>query len=98
MNSLYRSLRNENGGMRGLTGSGEPGLHTLLGGTGEELDSGSLTITGGPGQSSGVAKLARAHRDTRLAAVASGTSGGARLPGGGAGSGGRYRDPPRHER
>lgn len=98
MNELYRSLRNENGGLRGLAGSGEPGLHTLLGGTGEELDAGSLTITGGAGQSSGTAKLALAHRDVRLASVASGGSGGARLPGGGSSEGGRYRGPPKHER
>lgn len=76
MNSLYVSLRNENGALRGRIGSGEPGMWTLLGGTGEELDSGSLTLTGGAGQVGSTAKLARAHKDMRLAAVAAGYAGG----------------------
>lgn len=74
MNSLMRSLRTENGGLRGLSGSGEPGLATLLGGTSPELGANAYTITGGPGQTSSATRLARANRDTRLAAVASGTS------------------------
>lgn len=73
MNSLMISLRNENGGLRGLTGSGEPGLATLLGGTSPELDASGYTITGGPGQTSAATRLARAHRDRRLAAVGAGT-------------------------
>jgi len=72
VNSLMVSLRNENGGLRGLTGSGEPGLATLLGGTSPELGAGDYTTTGGPGQTSSAARLARAARDVRLAAVASG--------------------------
>ena len=87
MNAMFTSLRNENGGLRGLTGSGEPGLHTLLGGTGEELDAAGLTIAGGPGQSSGTAKLARAHRDLRLAQIASGGSIGPGATGGTNGGG-----------
>lgn len=93
MNSLFRSLRTDNGGLRGLTGSGEPGMHTLLAGTGQEQDASSLKIAGGAGQSSGYTKLAQAHHDVRVrggnsSAIASGPSagGGAR---GGEGGGGR---------
>lgn len=79
--SIATDLKRENGQMRGLTGSGRPGLHTLLGGTGEELDAGGLTLTGGSAQVSGTSKLAQAYRDTRLAAVAAGrTEPGGRGP------------------
>lgn len=96
---MYQSLRTENGSLRGRTGSGEPGLWVLLGGTGDELDSGGLTLTGGSGAVGATAKLARAKNDVRLAAVAGGASvpssgspysseGGSTRPG----SGGRPRD------
>lgn len=96
MNGLYRSLRNENGGLRGLSGSGEPGLATLLGGTSPELDASGYTLTGGPGQTSSATRLARAHRDRRLAGVASGTgitSGGTGVGSPYAGSGRDIYDP-----
>lgn len=92
MNGLMRSLRAENTGLRGLTGQGEPGLFTLLGGTGVEQDARSLRFAGGAGQVSATARLAIAHRDARLAAaVAAGTGTGT---GGGAGGGGGDRDRP----
>lgn len=74
MNSMYQSLRTENGSLRGLSGSGEPGLWTLLGGTSAELEAGQLKFSGGAGQVGSTAKLARAHKDVRLAAVAAGTA------------------------
>lgn len=80
------SLRNENGGLRGLTGGGEPGLYTLLGGTSPELDASGYTTTGGPGQTSATTRLARAQRDTRLAGVATGAGTGTTGP----------RSPPGH--
>lgn len=89
-----QSLRNENGGLRGLTGSGEPGLFTLLGGTAAET--GNTKFTGGAGQVSATSRLAQAYRDVRLAAVASGqavqapgANGGASGTGGISGPGGR---------
>lgn len=78
---MMMSLSNENGGLRGLTGSGEPGLFTLLGGTSPELDASGYTTTGGPGQVSAITRLALAQRDVRLRAVATGTP----VPGSGAG-------------
>lgn len=84
MNAMMMSLRTENGQLRGLTGQGEPGLFSLLGGTAREKDSSQLTTMGGPGQTSATAKLAEAYRDKRLAAVASGNP----VPGGGGGDGG----------
>lgn len=94
MNSLMMSIRNENGGLRGLTGSGEPGLFTLLGGTGVEEGANAYRMTGGAGQVSSVARVASAHRDVRLAAVASGTSGAGQVSGSGVPAGG-YRPPDR---
>lgn len=92
MNSMMVSLRNENGGLRGLTGSGEPGLATLLGGTSPEQDASAYTTTGGPGQISATTRLAIAYKDVRLAGVASGagvpTGAG---PGGGDGRSGSGR-------
>lgn len=84
---MMRALAGENAQQRGLTGQGRPGLHTLLGGTGEEGDSSTYRISGGAGQTSSTARLARAYKDTRLAAQAAGTA----PPAGG--SGGNYYDP-----
>lgn len=75
MNAVAKGIRTENGELRGLLGSGEPGLFTLLGGSSEELEGDRLRMTGGPGQVSGTSRVARAHKDVRLAAVASGTLG-----------------------
>lgn len=72
MRSVIRGLANDNGTLRGLTGQGEPGLATLLGGTAPELDSDSYTLGGGSGQVSSVSRLARAQRDIRVAYVAAG--------------------------
>lgn len=91
MNSLMISLRTENGGLRGLSGSGEPGLSTLLGGTSPEMDASSYTTTGGPGQVSSTARLAVAYKDTRLAGVASGAGVPTGAPS--AGGGGRGEGP-----
>lgn len=91
MNALMREMRLQNGDLRGLTGSGQPGLHTLLGGTAPEQDASGLRFGGGPGQVSATARLAEAHRDLRLAAVAGGSS----VPsGGGGGMGGDRPDRP----
>lgn len=80
---MMRSLRNENGSsLRGLCGQGEPGLYTLLGGTGIEEDASGYTFTGGAGQVSSVARLAKVHKDVRLAAIAAGNN-----PDGSTGSG-----------
>ncbi len=88
---MMRSLRNENGSsLRGLSGQGEPGLYTLLGGTGIEEDASGYTFSGGAGQVSSVAKLAKAHKDVRLAGVAAGT-----IPAGGSGGSGGPGGPPR---
>ena len=73
MRAVIHSLRGENGSLRGLTGQGEPGLWTLLGGTGGELDADGYSIGGGPGQVSAVSRVARAQNDVRVAGVASGT-------------------------
>ncbi len=88
---IIARAKQENGSLRGLTGSGEPGLYTLLGGTGEQGGANDYTMTGGAGQTSATAKLAKAYKDTRLAQVASGqapSSGG-----GGGGSGGSTTQP-----
>ena len=63
MNNLFRSLRTENGDLRGRTGSGEPGLHLLLGGTGAEQ-------AGSAGASGGYSKLATPLRDVRVGGAA----------------------------
>lgn len=61
---MTRDLASKNIGVRGLTGQGEPGLHTLLGG-GEGQDE------AGGGSSSGAAYARRAasHMDKRLTGV-----------------------------
>lgn len=71
---MMLDLAGDNGRLRGVTGSGRPGLHTLLGGTGSQEGADRITLSGGSGPMSSAAKLARAHQDLRLAAVASGTS------------------------
>lgn len=83
MNQIQQNLAEENGQLRGLTGSGRPGLYSVLGGTVTEEGADTLTLTGGAGQTSGTSKIARAHNDVRLAAVAA----GAAVPGPGAGGG-----------
>lgn len=67
MNALQRGTRGENGSLRGLTGAGQPGLHVLLGGTGEQPGAEAYTITGGSGQVAAVARAAQGHRDVRVA-------------------------------
>lgn len=74
---MFRSLRNDSGQLRGLSGSGEPGLHTLLGGTGAELDASGVSMGSGGGAATGYAKLARAHVDVRLRGGVGATVGGA---------------------
>lgn len=78
MRSVIRGLAQDNGSLRGLTGQGEPGLWTLLGGTGEELDAEGYRLGGGPGQVSGTSRIARVRGDVLVAGVSSGY-----LPGGG---------------
>lgn len=88
--SMANALRKENGELRGLTGSGEPGLSVVLGGTAKEEGADSLRMTGGAGQVSSVSRIASAHRDMRLAAVAAGqppSGGGSGTGGSGGGSG-----------
>lgn len=87
------TLRNENGALRGLSGSGEPGLHTLLGGTGEEKDASGLKTFGGAGQVSAVARMAEAYKDTRLAAVAAGNAAPGTTAGGGRSGEAGWSDP-----
>ncbi len=70
MRSIIRGLANDNSSLRALTGQGEPGLYTLLGGTGDELSADDLYTTGGAGQVSAVSRLARVQDEPRLAAVA----------------------------
>ncbi len=74
MRAIIRGLANDNGSLRGLTGQGEPGLWTLLGGAGAEEDSDSLSLSGGAGQVSATSRVARSNGEVRLAAVASGTT------------------------
>jgi hypothetical protein len=78
---MTRDLASKNIGARGLTGQGEPGLHTLLGG-GEGQDEASN------GSSTGAAysRLAAAHKDRRLAGyLAAVAAVGARIGSGGSG-------------
>lgn len=89
MTELMDALREENGKLRGLTGSGQPGLYSVLGGTVEEQNSSDLKLMGGAGQVSATSRIAMAHRDVRLAAVARGTSVPAPGTGGGGGGSGR---------
>lgn len=80
---MQAALRGENAELRGLTGSGEPGLATLLGGTAPEKSGNDLSQMGGPGQVSATSRLAQVHKDQRIRAVASGTS----IPSGSFGTG-----------
>lgn len=73
--SMMRELSMANGEMRSMVGQGTPGLNVLLGG-GVLEDSSSV----GAGAVSSAAYIARAYRDTRVAAVASGGGGGGRPP------------------
>lgn len=50
MRAILRGIMGENGSLRGLTGQGEPGLWTLLGGTNAELDAGGRRLAGGKAQ------------------------------------------------
>lgn len=86
---MQATLRGENAELRGLTGSGEPGLSALLGGTVEEQSANELRITGGAGQVSAVSRVAQAHKDRRIAAVAAG-----RPPVSSGGTGGGNAKPP----
>lgn len=72
--NLREMMLEENTGMRFRTGSGKPGLNVVLGGTvqGEGVTD---TFAAGGGAFSATAKLARGHKDVRLAQVASGQSG-----------------------
>jgi hypothetical protein len=51
MRAILRGVAGENvAALRGLTGQGEPGLWTLLGGSSSEPDSGSRRLSGGASQ------------------------------------------------
>jgi len=89
--AIIRGLANDNGTLRGLTGQGEPGLWTLLGGVAEEEDSSGLPLGGGAGQVSSVSRLARANKEVLLAGVASGRIPGSSTPTPPAGGPGRPR-------
>lgn len=73
MRAIVHSLAAENGSLRGLTGQGEPGLWTLLGGTGAELDATGYRSGGGAGQVSSTSRVSRVRGDTLVAGVSSGT-------------------------
>lgn len=92
---IIAMVKQENGSLRGLTGSGEPGLYTLLGGTGDQDPASAYTTMGGSGQVSATAKLAKAQKDVRLAQVASGSpvSGGGSSGGGGSTTGPGTKNP-----
>jgi hypothetical protein len=64
---MIRALVADNTAKRGLTGQGQPGLHTLLGGTDVQEDASAFRITGGAWNAFGSRE--RAYRDTRLAGV-----------------------------
>lgn len=92
MIAVMRGLMNDGSSLRGLTGQGEPGLATLLGGTSPELSADNLRLSGGPGQVGATGRIARARNEQRVAAAAAGgdyITPDARLPGGG----GRVRPP-----
>lgn len=76
MRAISHGLRAENGSLRGLTGQGEPGLWTLLGGTGAEQDADTLRLAGGAGQVSATSRIARVNGERLVAGVASGDAGG----------------------
>ena len=71
--AMIRALNGEST-LRGLTGQGEPGLHTLLGGTGTEGSALDFRMTGGGAQTSTASRLAEAYRDKRLGGGIGGTS------------------------
>jgi hypothetical protein len=51
MRAILRGIAGENAGaLRGLTGQGEPGYWTLLGGSYAEPDAGGRRLAGGAGQ------------------------------------------------
>jgi hypothetical protein len=50
MRAILRGVAGDNRSLRGLTGQGEPGLWTLLGGTNAELDAGGRRLNGGKAQ------------------------------------------------
>lgn len=88
--NLRAMMLEENTGMRFRTGSGKPGLNVVLGGSVQDEGVTDTFSTGG-GAFTTTAKLARGHKDTRLAQVASGQSGapsGGSSPGGGGVGGG----------
>lgn len=95
MRAIVHGLRAENGSLRGLTGQGEPGLWTLLGGTGAEQDAEDLRLAGGAGQVSATSRVARVNGERLVAGVASGDVGssGGRTPTIPPGFGGRPRPP-----
>jgi hypothetical protein len=91
--NLRDLMLDENTGMRFRTGSGKPGLNVVLGGT-VQNEGVTDTFTTGGGAFTSTAKLARGHKDVRLAQVASGQSSGGGGPdpvgvGGGGDTGGR---------
>jgi hypothetical protein len=85
--NLRELMLNENTGMRFRTGSGKPGLNVLLGGSVKDEGVTDTFSTGG-GAFTSTAKLARGHKDVRLAQVASGQSGGGSTTPVGIGGGG----------
>lgn len=85
MNTLFRSLRTENGDLRGRTGLGEPGLYTLLGGTEREQEA-----AGGGGAGGGRTRMFSAHRDVRVLGTTAGVV--RTTSGGGEGEHGRPRE------
>ena len=84
MTEITQAMMLENGNMRALLGSGEPGLNAVLGGTVKEEGADSLRMTGGAGQVSATSRIARSYNDVRLAAVAAGNP----VPPAGGGGGG----------
>lgn len=68
MRAILRGIAGDNASLRGLTGQGEPGLWTLLGGTSREPDSGGRRLLGGSGQ------VSMAAKDKHVGGVASGVT------------------------
>lgn len=85
MNPLIYGLTRSNGELKALSGQGDPGLWTLLGGSAPEETEGALRFSGGQGQVSSVSRVARARGDTRIAGVASGVNPDTQTPPGGSG-------------
>ena len=69
MNLIGQGLRDENR-LRTRLGEGEPGLHVLLGGTGEPAAAGA-----GLGASATVSRVARIQREVRLSGGGTGSAG-----------------------